>query len=210
MKTTDPVVTIVSGLPRSGTSLMMQMLQAGGMMLLSDGRRVPDEHNPCGYFEHESVKHSHRDLSWLTQAEGKAVKVIHLLLRQLPSDRNYQVIFMLRDLDEVVASQRVMLQQQGLSPARLTDADLARVFAQQLDQVGHWLREQPNFRVLYVHYQDVIGHPAVAAKQINHFLGGNLRAASMAGAVNPSLHRQRQGASGPRASSCVAGTAPGF
>jgi len=196
---TDDVVTIVSGLPRSGTSLMMQMLQAGGMTLLSDGRRGPDEHNPCGYFEHESVKHSHRDLSWLSQAGGKAVKVIHLLLGQLPANRNYQVIFMLRDLDEVVASQRAMLQQQGLAAARLNHTDLARVFAQQLDQVGHWLREQPNFRVLYVHHQEVIDHSAVAAEQINQFLGGNLLAASMAGAVNPSLYRQRKRASGTTA-----------
>src|SRR4051812_40403893 len=118
----DDFITIVSGLPRSGTSLMMQMLGAGGMQLLTDGQRAPDEHNSRGYFEHEAVKHSRKDLSWLNQANGKAVKVVHLLLAPLPLDRSYRVIFMLRDLQEVITSQRVMLSKQGRVSAALPDA----------------------------------------------------------------------------------------
>lgn len=188
----EDFVTIVSGLPRSGTSLMMQMLQAGGIELLTDGRRAPDENNPRGYFEHEAVKHGRNDLSWLEQANSKAVKVIHLLLLNLPSDRNYRVIFMLRDLEEVVVSQRVMLQQQGRVPAALADKTLADIFEKQLASVRQWLAERPNFRVLYLNHREVIADPSTASGQINEFLGGNLKVAEMTMAVNPQLHRQRK------------------
>ena len=192
MKMAEDYVTIVSGLPRSGTSLMMQMLQAGGMQLLTDGQRAPDEHNPRGYFELEGVKHSRTDLSWLEKAGGKAVKVVHLLLLCLPTDRNYRVIFMMRDLEEVIVSQRVMLVQQGRAAATLADKTLAGVFDKQLAGVRQWLAERPNFQVLYINHRDVIAHPAVAAAQINLFLGGALLVASMAAAVNPALYRQRK------------------
>ncbi len=185
-------ITIVSGLPRSGTSLMMQMLQAGGMRLLTDGQRAPDDHNPRGYFEHESVKHSRNDLSWLNEAGGKAVKVIHLLLPHLPTDRDCRVIFMLRDLQEVIVSQRVMLKQQGRPAATLTDAALAGVFEKQLATAHQWLANHPNFRVLYINYRDAIGHPLEVAGEINRFLTGNLRVADMAAAVDPALYRQRK------------------
>jgi hypothetical protein len=189
---TEDYVTIVSGLPRSGTSLMMQMLLAGGLQPLTDGRRAPDEHNPRGYFECEGVKHSRTDVSWLEQAGGKAVKVIHLLLLHLPADRNYRVIFMRRNLEEVVASQRAMLKYQGLASAALDDVKLAGIFARQLGMVGQWLAERPHFRVLYVNHNDIIGQPVVTAEKVNQFLGGDLPVASMVGAVNPSLYRQRK------------------
>ena len=185
-------VTIVSGLPRSGTSLMMQMLQAGGMHLLTDSQRAPDEHNPRGYFEDERVKHGHNDLSWLEQASGKVVKVIHLLLLQLPGDRDYRVIFMLRDLEEVISSQRTMLKKQGRAAAKLSDEALRGVFEKQLDTVREWLAKQPNFCVLYVRHRDVIENPAATAEQINRFLDGTMPVANMAGAVNPQLYRQRK------------------
>ena len=187
----DSYVTLVSGLPRSGTSLMMQMLQAGGLQLLTDGRRLPDEHNPRGYFEHEAVKHGKRDLSWLNEAAGKAVKVIHLLLPQLPADRNYRVIFMIRDLPEVIKSQRAMLQQQGRPSAPLSDAALAGVFEKQLVTVRQWLAQQPNFSILYINHRDVIEHPLAAAEQVGGFLDGHLSVSEMAAAVSPSLYRQR-------------------
>jgi hypothetical protein len=188
----DDFVTIVSGLPRSGTSLMMQMLQAGGLPLLTDGQRTPDASNPRGYFEHEAVKQGRNDLSWLEQAGGKAVKVIHLLLPHLPAPRNYRVIFMVRNLEEVIASQRAMLQQQGRPAATLTDAALAGVFEKQLATVRQWLAEQPHFRVHYVNHRDVIAQPEAAAEQINLFLGGNLAVTRMVAAVNPELYRQRK------------------
>jgi Sulfotransferase domain len=187
----DDFVTIVSGLPRSGTSLMMQMLKAGGVPLLTDGLRIADEHNPRGYFEHEQVKHSRTDLSWLESADGKAVKVIHVLLLHLPASRNYRVIFMLRDIGEVINSQRVMLQKQGRAATVLTDAKLGGIFETQVSSVRRWLAEQPNFRVLYLNHREVIENPAAATGQINDFLGGNLQVERMAAAVNSELYRQR-------------------
>jgi hypothetical protein len=187
----DPV-TIVSGLPRSGTSLMMQMLQAGGMTLLTDGQRAADEHNPRGYFELEAVKHSRSDLGWLAQAGGRAVKVIHLLLPQLPPGRQYCVVFMLRDLAEVVASQRAMLMQQGRTGAALADERLAGVFQKQIAEVRQWLSDRPNFRVLYVHYHDVLRNSLASAERVAAFLGGSLNPAAMAAVVEPGLRRQRQ------------------
>lgn len=184
-------ITIVSGLPRSGTSLMMQMLQAGGMELLTDGRRSPDENNPRGYFELEAVKHGRNDLSWLAQADGKAVKVIHLLLTNLPTDRKYRVVFMNRDLQEVIKSQRAMLKQQGQASAALADSALAGVFEKQLATVRHWLAEQSDFSVLYVNHREVIDHPFMAAEQINAVLGGDLSVNNMAAVVAPLLYRQR-------------------
>ena len=175
----DATVTIVSGLPRSGTSLKMQMLQAGGMELLTDGLRAPDESNPRGYFEHEAVKQSRTDVAWLAQAGGKAVKVIHLPLPHLPNDRAYRVIFMTRNLEEVLASQRAMLKQQGRAAPTLSDAALAGVFEKQLAGVRQWLAERPNFSVLSVDHRAVIGDPLGVAGQINDFLGGNLAVAQL-------------------------------
>ena len=185
-------VTIVSGLPRSGTSLMMQMLAAGGMQVLTDGQRAADPHNPRGYFELEAVKHTRNDLSWLAQAEGKAVKVVHLLLPHLPADREYRVIFMQRDLAEVIASQRAMLQQQGRPAATMSDSKLGEIFERQLADVRQWLCKNPNFQVLYLQHRAVIEVPLAAAQQIVNFLGGDLDIQRMAAAVEPSLYRQRQ------------------
>ena len=185
-------VTIVSGLPRSGTSLMMQMLMAGGMSLFTDGLRAPDHHNPRGYFELEAVKHSRIDSRWLDQAGGRAVKVIHLLLPQLPPDRQYRVVFMLRDLIEVIASQRTMLKQQGRTGAALADEKLAGVFQKQIAEVRQWLNNQPNFRVLYVNYHDVLRNPLASAEQIAPFLAQGLKPAAMAAVVDPGLYRQRR------------------
>ena len=188
----DEWVTIVSGLPRSGTSLMMQMLQAGGMKLLTDERRAADENNPRGYFEYEAVKRSGTDVSWLGLAGGRVVKVIHLLLHHLPADRPYRVIFMLRDVQEVVTSQRVMLKSSGRSGAQIPDDKLAAVFEQQLLEVRRWLAERPSFRVLYVNYRDVLSDPSAAAQPIDLFLGGRLDVSAMAGAVDRTLYRQRR------------------
>jgi hypothetical protein len=185
-------MTIVSGLPRSGTSLMMQMLQAGGMAVLADGHRAADENNPRGYFELEAVKHTRSDLVWLAQAGGRAVKVIHLLLLQLPPGSQYRVVFMLRDLMEVVASQRAMLKQQGRPGAALADETLASVFEKQIAGVRNWLSEQPNFRVLCVNYRDVLGDPRASAERVAAFLGGDLNSETMAAVVEPGLYRQRR------------------
>jgi hypothetical protein len=185
-------ITIVSGLPRSGTSLMMQMLAAGGMSVLTDGQRTADPHNPRGYFELEAVKHTRTDHSWLAQAEGKAVKVVHLLLSHLPANREYRVIFMQRDLREAIASQRVMLQAQGRPSAALADSKLAEVFGKQLAEARQWLSQQRHFSVLEMEYRTVIERPLAAAEQIATFLDGDLDPRRMAEAVEPNLYHQRR------------------
>lgn len=188
---TNNFITVVSGLPRSGTSLLMQMLASGGMPVLTDGRRTPDQHNPRGYFELEAVKHSRTDPSWVAQAEGRAVKVVHLLLSYLPVDRQYRVIFMQRDLGEVIASQRAMLIQQGRPVANLPDSKMAAIFEKQLAEVRQWLAQRPNFQVLQIRYRDVIERPLPVAQQIATFLSGEVDHQLMAAAVEPKLYRQR-------------------
>jgi hypothetical protein len=184
-------VTIVSGLPRSGTSLMMQMLAAGGIPALTDDQRAADQNNPRGYFELEAVKRTRTDASWLAQAEGKVVKVVHLLLPSLPTDREYRVILMQRQLSEIIASQRAMLQQLGRPAAGLPDSRLGEIFAQQLAEVCQWLSSHPNFRTLEVQHRKVIETPMIVAEEIAAFLGGELDRQRMIAAVEPSLYRQR-------------------
>jgi hypothetical protein len=190
MTTSRDFVTVVSGLPRSGTSMMMQMLVAGGMPALCDAGRAADEDNPRGYHELEAVKHTRRDLSWLLQAPGKAVKVVHLLLYDLPADRAYRVVLMRRDLREVVASQRVMLRRRGQPGAALSDEQLAATFAAQMRQVEGWLARQTHFRFLPAPYAEVVARPAEWAVRVNGFLGGGLDTMAMAAAVEGSLYRQ--------------------
>jgi hypothetical protein len=190
-------ITIVSGLPRSGTSLMMQMLVAGGMPPLTDGRRAADHNNPRGYFELEAVKHTRTDHSWLAQAEGKVVKVVHLLIPHLPPNREYRVILMQRDLSEIVASQRAMLHQLGRPGANISDSKLATIFEGQLAEALQWVSNNPNFQILQVQHREVIEQPVVVAQRIAAFLGGDLDSERMAAAVEPGLYRQRRKQSPP-------------
>src|SRR3989442_525361 len=144
-------ITIVTGLPRSGTSVMMQMLGAGGLAPLTDGLRQPDEDNPRGYFEFEPVKQIKRDTAWLELAVGKVVKMVHLLLPELPLDRDhrYRVIMMRRDLGEVLESQKKMLMRKGRAGADLDSEKLRSVFEQQLSRVDQFLASHPDhFAVL--------------------------------------------------------------
>jgi len=186
-------LTIVSGLPRSGTSMMMQMLEAGGIPPLTDNIRKSDEDNLKGYFEFEPVKRTKHDASWLKDAEGKVVKVIYLLLYDLPATHNYRVIFMRRDLDEVLASQRKMLQRRGEAGATVSEDKLCEIFEGQQKQVDEWLAEQQNFSVLNVPHREVVSEPARQASRINDFLEASLDVGAMSAVVNPSLYRQRVG-----------------
>lgn len=186
-------VIVVSGLPRSGTSLAMQMIHAGGIEAVTDGRRASDEDNPRGYFEFERVKQLRSDKSWLDGAEGKVVKVIHLLLAELPDDRPYRVVFMQRDLGEVVRSQAAMLARSGRAGGQLAPERLMAVYSQQLAAVDAWLAARPNFGVLRVPYARMVADPAAHAAAVNAFLGGTLDEARMRAAVDPSLHRNRSG-----------------
>ncbi len=184
-------ITIVSGLPRSGTSLMMQMLQAGGLPVLTDGLRLPDDNNRRGYLEYEPVKRLRSDRSWLPQARGQAVKIIHLLLRDLVWDGSlqYRIVFMRRPIDEVLASQRTMLARDGKVAADA--AVLRRAFDQQLQQIDAFLAQQPSARVLDIDYHAVVQQPLPSAQAVQAFLGMAMDTQAMAAAVDPALHRQR-------------------
>lgn len=188
----DFVVTVVSGLPRSGTSMMMRMLDAGGMETLTDGIRGPDVDNPRGYYELERVKRLKEDSSWLKEARGKAVKVISRLLYDLPPTENYKIIFMRRPMEEILASQRRMLERLGKATDAALDEQAARAFEKHIAHVERWLEEQGHMEVLHVSYNGVIARPLECSKLVNAFLGGVLQVEKMAAAVEASLYRQRR------------------
>jgi hypothetical protein len=188
----DEPIVIVSGLPRSGTSMMMQMLAAGGLPLLTDDVRVADEDNPRGYYELESVKNTRRDACWLDQARGRATKIVHLLLWDLPTNRSYRVILMRRRMQEVLASQAAMLARRGQPGASLAADELGRVMDRQLNQVVSYLQSQPCFSLLEVHYDQVVRFAEREAEAVNRFLGGRLDTCRMAAAVDPLLYRQQR------------------
>ena len=191
-------VAIVSGVPRSGTSLLMQMLGAGGMPLLTDDRRPPDPDNPRGYFEFEPVKRTAQDDAWVETAVGKAVKVIHLLLPRLPPTCPYRILFVHRDIAEVLASQQRMLDRNGRRGADLSPQRLGELLAAQVRRSLDWAALQPNVTWLNIQHRDVIERPAVEARRINEFLGGRLDEAKMAAAVDPSLYRHRRDLASPQ------------
>ena len=190
-------ITVVSGLPRSGTSLMMQMLAAGGIPPLTDATRLADASNPRGYLELEAVKRLKTDRSWLPQARGKAVKIIHLLLPKLAGAGaadalEFRVVMMRRPVAEVVASQRAMLARQGKASAAVPDAQLEKLFADQLMRVERWLEGRPEFAVCVVDYPALVADPAATAARLNVFLGGGLDEAAMVRAVDPALYREKR------------------
>ena len=185
-------ITVVSGLPRSGTSMMMNMLQAGGMEVLVDHVRKPDRDNPRGYFEFEKVKSLALDAGWMEMSTGKAIKIVSALLKYLPSHLNYKVVFMQRKMAELLASQKKMLMRQAVFSQGASDKVMARKFEQHLQKTTRWLEEQKHIDVLYVHYQEVISHPVEQVQLINHFLGDELDGEKMCTAVDPSLHRNRE------------------
>lgn len=188
-------ITVVSGLPRSGTSMMMRMLSAGGMPVLADNVRQADADNPHGYYELEGVKTLKDNPAILDQALGKACKVISALLYDLPKDKPYKVIFMQRDLAEILASQRAMLQRRSPTEQFTSDAEMRNLFARHLDDIKAWLSRQGNIAVLYVDYGQVIAAPAACAQAVNRFLDHRLDEQRMLAAVDHTLYRNR--ADGP-------------
>jgi len=182
-------IIIISGLPRSGTSLMMQMLRAGGLAILSDGNRVADPDNPKGYWEYEPVKFLRRDNSWLTLAEGKAVKVISALLPYLDLDLTFKIILMKRPMTEVIASQRKMLQRKGQPENIAGDENLGNLFARQLAQTERWLKTQRRMAVLAIPYRDAVLKPKETAIMVARFIGIPLDIEAMSKVVDPVLYR---------------------
>jgi hypothetical protein len=185
-------VVVVSGLPRSGTSMLMNMLQAGGLPVMTDAVRVADADNPRGYFELERVKRlaEDPDRAWVREARGKAVKVISHLLKELPDGNFYRVVFALRDLEEVVASQNAMLRHQG-QPNPVDDLKALDLYRKHLVNVKLLARKRPNFELLEVPYVETVLDPHAAAVRIARFVGGGLDPARMAQAVDPNLYRNR-------------------
>lgn len=185
-------ITVVSGLPRSGTSLMMKMLEAGGMPAVTDGLRVADEDNPRGYYEFERVKQLPKgDVDWLRGARGKVVKIISALLEHLPEGYDYRVIFMRRRIEEVLASQRQMLVRRGEPPDAASDAAMAALFDKHVKRVEGWLMGRADVRCLYVDYARLMAEPAAQVERVRKFLGDALDAARMAGVIDAGLYRQR-------------------
>ena len=185
-------VVIVSGLPRSGTSMVMKMLQSGGVPAFTDATRRADDDNPEGYFEHERVKELDKtaDKSWVREARGKALKVISHLVKELPPDNYYRIILARRDLKEVVASQNIMLARRG-EPNPVADAEAEELYRKHLLHVALHIDGQPNMELLTVQYRDILRDPIGCAQQINRFVGGGLNTTAMANAVNPGLYRNR-------------------
>ena len=185
-----PFLTIVSGLPRSGTSLMMKMLEAGGLPVLVDNVREADLDNPKGYYEFEPVKALKADSSWVAGARGKAVKMVYLLLMDLPSHQEYRILFMRRNIEEVLASQRAMLDRMGKA-APLEDAKMAALFRDQLAKFDAWVKGRPNFRVLDVSHHGLVTDAPPILAEVDRFLGGGLDVDAMARVVEPTLYRNR-------------------
>ncbi len=189
----DPIV-VVSGLPRSGTSMMMRMLDAGGLGTVTDGIRTADIDNPKGYFELERIKDLEKeaDKSYIRQSRGKVIKVISFLLKDLPPDNFYQVLFMRRDLDEVLKSQDKMIEHRQADDPTQNDT-LKEAYRNHIVSVRRMVRNAPNFAIHEVFYAQCVSSPGQVATEVNAFLGGRLDAAKMTAAVDPSLYRNKSG-----------------
>lgn len=185
-------ITVVSGLPRSGTSMMMKMLEAGGLSPVTDNIRTADEDNPKGYYELEKVKEMKTNASWLPDAHGKVIKVISALLQDLPSDQRYRVVFMRREMTEILASQRQMLIRRGQEPNKVPDEKMASMFEKHLVKIAEWLEAQANIDVLYIKYNDILAEPAESVRTLNAFFADALDAAAMQSVVDRQLYRQRK------------------
>jgi len=185
------VITIISGLPRSGTSMMMKVLEAGGMEIFTDNLRTADEDNPKGYYELEDVKalKDGEDL-WINDAPGKAVKVISSLLEYLPSGYKYRIIFMRREIAEILASQKQMLIRRGENSDG-DDKQMAEMFQEHLKRVRVWLANQPNMEILYVDYNALMANPDPEIKAVAEFLGLIDKLDAMLAVPDKKLYRQK-------------------
>jgi len=193
------VITIISGLPRCGTSLMMQMLAAGGMPVLTDGERRADDDNPRGYYEWEPIKQLPKQPALIDQAEGHAVKCISQLLVALPANRSYRIIFMERPLREVLASQSEMLRRRGTTGPAMDDSALLKALEAHLKQVELWLKSKPEASVLRLNYHEVLHDPLRTSQRLEEFLAMPLDTKAMAAEVEPTLYRQREAENTPPA-----------
>ncbi len=186
-------IFIVSGLPRCGTSMMMQMLEAGGIQVITDHIRQADEDNPHGYYEFEKVKKIKEDSSWLDGCHGKVFKMVSALLYYLPNSKEYKIVFMKRKMDEMLASQNTMLQRQGRNDAVVSDEEMAKKLDKHLLKIETWLAKQRNFKVIYINYNSVIENALENAKNVAFFLNLPMDIDKSVKVVESSLYRQKTG-----------------
>jgi predicted AlkP superfamily phosphohydrolase/phosphomutase/tetratricopeptide (TPR) repeat protein len=180
-------IVIVSGLPRSGTSLMMQMLEKGGLDMLIDDKRKADKSNPKGYYEFEPVMSIHKDNSWLDKARNKTVKIVAPLLNHIDGQYRYKVVFMTRDLDEILKSQQIMRRKDpNVLPIKLYNS-----YREILKFVNAWKDRQPGVEIIYLDYSEVLENPEVAVTKIESFLGIKLNKSEMIKCIDKSLYRNR-------------------
>lgn len=185
-------IVVVSGLPRSGTSLMMMMLDAAGIPPIQDNIREADADNPKGYYEFERVKEMpNGDIAWVKDAKGKAVKVITALLEHLPKKFKYDVIMMRRDMTEILASQTKMLERRGEDTNKISDDEMADLFSKHFDKVMIWVQKQKNIRYVEISYNNLLENPQQELSKVNTFLGGTLDVEAMQAKIDPKLYRQR-------------------
>ena len=172
--------------------MVMKMLEAGGISPLTDHIRTADDDNPKGYYEFERAKKlKEGDVAWLPEAQGKVVKLIGALLVELPTNYEYRVLFMRRNIEEVLASQTKMLERRD-EEKKVDDETMAVLFQKHIKQVEDWMDKQSNLRFVDVNYYAMLEDPLPQVEQINRFLGGELDAAAMAAVVDPELYRQRK------------------
>ncbi len=173
--------------------MTMKMLEAGGVDLITDGIRTADEDNPKGYYEDERVKNLHEmeDKSWLKALRGKGIKIISFLLKDLPRNNNYRVLFMHRNVQEVLASQSKMLTRRN-ETSETDDQQMLGLYENHLWRVKYLLNHSSHFETLGIHYKEALEKPLEGAKRINNFLGGNLNTEAMAGVVDKQLYRNRR------------------
>jgi len=186
----QPII-VVSGLPRSGTSMMMRMLAEGGLPIVTDELRRADDDNPNGYFELEVVRQlKEGNFAWLKEANGKVVKVISALLEYLPQEYQYKIIFMERESKETLASQKKMLDHRG-ETSKLSDEEIEQQFHKHLAAIKPWLVRQQNMEVLYVNYNALMAEPVPFCEQITGFLGASLNETRMLAIPDQQLYRNR-------------------
>ncbi len=188
----EPIV-VVSGLPRSGTSMLMKMLEAGGMPIMTDSERSADIDNPKGYFEYERIKDLEKetDKSYVREGRGKALKVISFLIKDLPDENDYRVIFLRRDLDEVLASQNKMIERLDSTDTSASAEAMKEAYRNDIVRTRLLCKQRPNFELIEVHYKMTVENPAETVTKVNSFLGGRLDEAAMQAAVDGSLYRNR-------------------
>ena len=184
------MITIVSGLPRSGTSLMMQILKAGGLELLADNIREADDNNPKGYYELEKVKSLMKDNSWLADAEGKVIKVIAQLIPFLHEDFEYRIIFMERNINEVVNSQNRMIDKLGGNRSTVNDEILKKTFLSQLEKVKAAIKVK-GYKTVFINYNSLIESSGQELNLLNTELGLDIDIKNASQQIDKSLYRSR-------------------